>query len=69
MKDVSLIRISTPAAIFSSFLAFKAYWDALSNGFEGRLRVRKHEIVRDERNLVQRRSESFVHHCDRASKL
>jgi hypothetical protein len=63
MKDASLIRISIAAA------TSKAYWDALTNDFEGQLRIRKHEIVREERNFAQGRNESFVDYCDRSSEL
>jgi hypothetical protein len=33
------------------------------------LRIRKHEIVREERNFAQGRNESFIDYCDRASEL
>jgi hypothetical protein len=45
MKDASLIIVSIAPA------RSKAYWDALTNDFEDRLRICKHEIVREERNL------------------
>jgi hypothetical protein len=45
------------------------YWDLLVNAFEGRVRLRKHEIVREERELRQKKKESFVDYCDRVAEL
>ena len=54
MKDASLIRLSVSAP------NAKAYWDALVLDFQGRIRIRKHEIVREEREFAQKKSETFV---------
>ena len=47
MKDASLIRLSVSAP------NAKAYWVALVLDFQGRIRIRKHEIVREEREFAQ----------------
>jgi transposase InsO family protein len=63
MKDPSLIRLSMTSS------SAKTYWDALVNDFEGRIRLRKHEIVNEERSFAQKKSESYVDYCDRAAEL
>ena len=55
MKDASLIRLSATSGVSA-----KEYWDALVLDFEGRMRIRKHEIVREERVFAQKRTEAFV---------
>ena len=62
MKDASLIRLSVSAP------NAKAYWDALVLDFQGRIRIRKHGMVR-EREVSQKKSETFVAYCDRAAEL
>ena len=64
MKDASLIRLSA-----TSGSSAKEDWDALVQNFEGRMRIRKHEIAREERMLTQKRSEPYVDYCDRAVEL
>ena len=64
MKDASLIRLSSTSGVSA-----KEYWDALVLDFEGRMRIRKHEIVREERVFAQKRAEAFVDYCDRAADL
>ena len=64
MKDASLIRLSA-----TSGSSAKEYWDAIVQDFEGRMRIRKHEIVREERMFTQKRSEPYVDYCDRAAEL
>lgn len=68
MKDPSLIRLSATARSAAGFTT-KAYWDALVSDFEGRTRIKKHEIVREERVFAQKKSEKFVDYCDRAAEL
>ena len=63
MKDGALIRMSEGCS------TAKAYWDLLVKDFEGRIQIRKHEIVKEERDLCQKKHESFVDYCDRAAEL
>ena len=63
MKDAALIRLA------SSHTWAKHYWEAISEDFQGRMRIRKHEIVREERGFAQKKNESFVDYCDRAAAL
>jgi hypothetical protein len=63
MKDAALIRMSASAR------RAKDYWDMLTNDFEGRIRIRKHEIIREERELRQKKNESFVDYCDRVAEM
>ena len=55
MKDASLIRLCA-----TSGSSAKEYWDAIVQDFEGRMRIRKHQIVREERMFTQKSSEPYV---------
>ena len=63
MKDAALIRLaaSKPWA--------KDYWEAISDDFHGRMRIRKHELVQEERSFSQKKNEPFVGYCERAAAL
>jgi hypothetical protein len=62
MKDSRLIDLCADAKT-----AF-ATWTALTTDFEGRMRIRKHELVQLLRDFRQPKSESFVEYCDRADR-
>ena len=63
MKDAALIRLA------SSKPWAKDYWEAISEDFHRRMRIRKHEFVQEERSFSQKKNVPFVDYCERAAAL
>ena len=63
MKDAALIRLASPNT------CAKHYWEPISEDFQGRMRIRKHEIVQEERGFAQKENKSFVDYGGRAAAL
>jgi hypothetical protein len=47
----------------------KTAWKALQEDFQGRECIRRHEVNRESKDFRQKKGESFVAYCDRATDL
>lgn len=63
MKESALIELVDAAR------TAKEAWSLLVADFEGRTRIRKHELALQKRHLRQKKGESFISYCDRACVL